>query len=108
MVSIIMMSVIEKLPSELVTLIENTSDIDWNLRLHPVQVKFNFKRAIFFSETFFKQKNVDWHYPSLILNDVLTNCFGHITVESATALDAAQNCVPTIMLGCPGITNKEK
>jgi hypothetical protein len=98
------------IPSELVTLIKNTSDIDWNLRLHPVQVKFNFKRAnLFLERLFLNKKNVDWHYPSFnSLNNVLTNCFGHITVESATALDAAQNCVPTIMLGCPGITNKEK
>tara|TARA_Y100000996_G_scaffold415597_1_gene411608 strand:- start:3665 stop:4960 length:1296 start_codon:yes stop_codon:yes gene_type:complete len=98
------------IPKKLVELINEMPSFNWYLRLHPIQMKFNFTRVSKFLEKHFSHlDNVDWHTPSTnSLNSVLNDCHGHITVESATALDAAQNSIPTIFVSCPGITDKEK
>ena len=79
----------------------------------------NLKSLISFSQTitspikidivFSNNKNVYWEEPSKTsLSQALFASVGHITVESATALDAAQNSVPTILIGCPGVSNRNK
>ena len=42
------------------------------------------------------------------LGNAFNRCSGHITVESASALDAAQNSIPTLLIGCPGSSDEEK
>lgn len=98
------------IPKELVLLIKNTSEFEWLLRMHPVQLKYSHKRiSKYLKNLFSNNKNVYWEEPSKTsLSQALFASVGHITVESATALDAAHNSVPTILIGCPGVSNRNK
>ena len=84
------------IPKELVLLIKNTSEFEWHLRMHPVQLKYSHKRiSKYLKNLFSNNKNVYWEEPSKTsLSQALFASVGHITVESATALDAAQKFSP--------------
>ncbi len=96
--------------SELANLIKKTSDIFWRIRLHPIQASFKYSKVTNFLENYFKDcNNIDWlSYTNISLGSALTNCSGHITIDSAAALDAAQNSIPSILVGCPGWSDSNK
>jgi hypothetical protein len=98
------------IPTPLVNLIKASPDVFWRFRLHPVQLKFAKKRIdAFLNKTFYENKNIDWNsYSSLSFGAAIKGCNGHMTVGSASALDAFQNSVPTILVGCPGVADFEK
>lgn len=98
------------IPTPLVKLIKASPDVFWRLRLHPVQLKFAKKRVdAYLNKIFHENKNIDWNsYSSLSFGAAVKGCNGHMTVGSASALDAFQNSVPTILVGCPGVVDYEK
>lgn len=95
------------IPSHMVNLIKSSPDIFWRLRLHPVQLKFNSNRIVSYLDKIFSDhNNIDWKsYSYLSFGAAITGCNGHMTVGSASALDAFQNSVPTILVGCPGVAD---
>ena len=98
------------IPTEVINLINDTPWIFWRLRLHPVQVRFHMDRIDgFLNNKFITSSNVDWTtYSEVSMGAALSGCHGHITVESASALDAAQNKISTILIGCAGVSDKNK
>lgn len=98
------------IPKQLVDLINNSPEIFWRLRLHPVQTKFNQQKVHeFLDRTFVRSENIDWiHFSAVPLSAALSECSGHITVDSAASVDAAQNGVPTLLVSCPGWSDKAK
>ena len=96
------------IPKQLVDLINMSPDIFWRIRLHPVQPKFNQQEVHdFLEKTFVGSQNIDWaHFSAVPLSAALFECSGHITVNSAVSLDAAQNGVPTLLVSCPGWSDK--
>ena len=63
----------------------------------------------FLNNKFITSSNVDWTtYSEVSMGAALSGCHGHITVESASALDAAQNKISTILIGCAGVSDKNK
>jgi len=98
------------IPKQLVELINNSPEIFWRIRLHPVQTKFNQKKVHeFLDKTFVKSENIDWiHFSAVPLSTALSECSGHITVDSAASVDAAQNGIPTLLVSCPGWSDKAK
>ena len=53
------------IPKELVLLIKNTSEFEWHLRMHPVQLKYSHKRiSKYLKNLFSNNKNVYWEEPS--------------------------------------------
>ena len=98
------------IPKQLVDLINNSPEIFWRIRLHPVQIKFNQQKVHeFLDRTFVKSENIDWiHFSAVPLSTALSECSGHITVDSAASVDAAQNGVPTLLVSCPGWSAKAK
>jgi len=95
------------IPTQLVNLILSSPDVFWRLRLHPVQLKFANKRIVaYLNKVFLGKNNIDWSsYSSLSFGAAIKGCNGHMTVGSASALDAFQNSVPTILVGCPGVAD---
>ena len=54
-------------------------------------------------------ENIDWiNFSAVPLSAALFECSGHITVDSAASVDAAQNGVPTLLVSCPGWSDKAK
>jgi len=98
------------IPSELVDLINNNTDIFWRIRLHPTQIKFSLGKVHgYLKKKFNGAQNIDWiNFSDCPLALSLTGCSGHITVDSAVAIDAAHNSVPTLLVGCEGWSNKDK
>ena len=98
------------IPKQLVDLINSSPEIFWRLRLHPVQTKFNQQKVHeFLDRTFVRSENIDWiHFSAVPLSAALSECSGHITVDSAASVDAAQNGVPTLLVSCPGWSDKAK
>jgi hypothetical protein len=96
--------------TQLINLIKKSPHIFWRIRLHPVLVRFKFDSVSALLRNEFKNcENVDWmHYSKVSLGNAFNRCSGHITVESASALDAAQNSIPTLLIGCPGSSDEEK
>jgi len=95
------------IPKELITLMLTLPNTFWRIRLHPVQHKFHFKSVDSLLSKIFKNKNnVNWElYSDISFGAAISGCTGHITVSSASALDAAQNSVPTLFVGCPGVVD---
>lgn len=98
------------IPTPMVNLIKASPKVFWRLRLHPVQLKFAKKRIdSYLNSIFFENKNIDWSsYSALSFGAAINGCNGHMTVGSASALDAFQNSVPTILVGCPGVADFKK
>tara|TARA_B100000787_G_scaffold170303_1_gene165990 strand:- start:4907 stop:6232 length:1326 start_codon:yes stop_codon:yes gene_type:complete len=98
------------IPKQLVDLINNSPQIFWRIRLHPVQTKFNQQEVHeFLDRTFVRSENIDWiNFSAVPLSAALFECSGHITVDSAASVDAAQNGVPTLLVSCPGWSDKAK
>jgi hypothetical protein len=98
------------LPTPMVNLIKSSPNVFWRLRLHPVQLKFAKKRVdSILTNVFSNNRNIDWLlYSSLSFGAAISGCNGHMTVGSASALDAFQNSVPTILIGCPGVADIKK
>lgn len=98
------------IPKQLVDVILQSTDTYWRLRLHPVQTKFYFNRINeFLNKIFSGAENVEWKlYSNISFGAAIQGCTGHITVGSASALDAAQNSVPTLLVGCPGAVDFTK
>jgi hypothetical protein len=94
----------------MVNLIKSSPNVFWRLRLHPVQLKFAKKRVdSILTNVFSNNRNIDWLlYSSLSFGAAISGCNGHMTVGSASALDAFQNSVPTILIGCPGVADIKK
>jgi len=98
------------IPTQVLNLIKQSTDVFWRLRLHPVQVKFHYRRInAYLTKHFSGSKHVNWtEFSEISLGAALHGCSGHITVGSASALDAAQNSIPTLLVGCPGVSDLEK
>ena len=98
------------IPIQVVNMINKTPEIFWRIRLHPVQIRFFRSRVDKSLNNMIKDKsNVDWDtFSNIPLGSALHKADGHLTVESASALDAAQNGIPTLLVGCPGVSSKDK
>jgi hypothetical protein len=97
------------IPTKILNLIKDTPDVFWRLRLHPVIVKYSYKHVDLLLEKEFENiNNIDWNkYSHMPLVQALNGVSGHVTVLSASALDAAQNLIPTLLVSCPGASNKK-
>lgn len=89
-------------PNALLKLVRDQGDIDWKFRLHPVQYRFHYNRVIGYLRSVLPDnENVDWDSCSGVpFGEAIRGCHGHITVASASALDAAQNGLQTLLVGC--------
>lgn len=89
------------IPQKLVQLMRSTHDIFWRIRLHPVQRKFHYKKIDNLLKNIFQnQQNVDWDFASNAnFRYAIDGCLGHLTVSSASALDAAILGVKTLFVG---------
>jgi hypothetical protein len=98
------------IPNHVINLIKNTPEVFWRIRLHPVMVMFHSQHInTLLKKEFENCINIDWEtYSHVSLGNALKGCLGHITVESASALDAAQNSVPTLLVGYPGVLDEKK
>lgn len=98
------------IPKQLVDVIIQSTDTYWRLRLHPVQTKFYFNRINeFLNKIFNGAENVEWQlYSNVSFGAAIHGCTGHITVGSASALDAAQNSVPSLLVGCSEVSDFDK
>ncbi len=96
--------------NRLINVIKQSPHVFWRIRLHPVLVRFHFDHVSSLLRNEFKNcENVDWiKYSHIPLGKAFSGCLGHITVDSASALDAAQNSIPTLLLGLPGVSGEEK
>lgn len=98
------------IPDVLMSLIKTVTSVSWRIRMHPAQKKLGSSRVqSFLAREFSNLPHVDWTTPSNVdLKMALDGCAGHMTVDSAASIDAAQNGVPTILVGCPGWSDKAK
>ena len=95
---------------QLADVIKQTPDIYWRIRMHPMQAKFDFAKVSSSLKDLFEGfSNIDWiNYTNSSLGYALRGCIGHITIDSAAAIDAAQNSIPSILIGCPGWSDRNK
>ena len=98
------------IPTRIIDIIKQSPDVFWRIRLHPVMVQFHFDRInLLLQNEFKKYDNVNWFdYSNITIGQALSGCSGHLTVESASALDAEQNSIRTLLVGCDGISDEEK
>ena len=93
-----------------IDLIKASTSIDWCVRMHPIQYRLSrdqVSRRL--SKLFRNHQNVEWEKTSSSeLASVLTHCDGHLTVNSAVAIDALQNGIKTVLVGCPGWSDEGK
>ncbi len=89
------------IPESLVQIMRSTPDIFWRIRLHPVQRRFHYKRTDKLLKSIFQnQQNVDWEFASNVnFGDAIHGCHGHLTVSSASALDASILGIKTLFVG---------
>jgi len=89
------------IPQNLVQIMRSTPDIFWRIRLHPVQRRFHYKKINNLLKNIFQnQQNVDWDFASNAnFKDAIDGCLGHLTVSSASALDAAILGIKTLFVG---------
>ena len=88
------------IPSELVKLIRRMNEIFFIIRLHPVQNRQNFSRVINELERVFANcSNVNFRdYNDCYVGAALSSCGGHITVASATSIEAWQLGLKTLLV----------
>ena len=88
-------------PQNLVQIMRSTPDIFWRIRLHPVQRRFHYKKTDKLLKSIFQnQQNVDWEFASNVnFSDAVRGCNGHLTVSSASALDASILGIKTLFVG---------
>jgi hypothetical protein len=93
-----------------VQLMRTTPDIFWRMRLHPVQRRFHYKKIDKLLKNIFQNKqNVDWEFASYAnFKDAIEGCVGHLTVSSASALDAAILGVKTLFVGSKETVDYDK
>jgi hypothetical protein len=88
------------IPSELVQLIQRMRNIFFRIRLHPVQNRNS--RIKIFSELeriFADQTNVNFRdYNDCYVGGAFSGCAGHITVASATSIEALQLGIKTLLV----------
>jgi hypothetical protein len=97
-------------PQNLVQIMKSTPDIFWRIRLHPVQRRFHYKRIDKLLKSIFQdQQNVDWEFASNVnFIDAIRGCNGHLTVSSASALDASILGIKTLFVGSNDTVNYNK
>jgi hypothetical protein len=98
------------IPESVVQIMRTTPDIFWRMRLHPVQRRFHFKKIDKILKNIFQnQQNVDWDFASYAnFKDAIDGCVGHLTVSSASALDAAILGVKTLFAGSKETVDYDK
>jgi hypothetical protein len=88
------------IPSELVQLIQRLSSIYFRIRLHPVQNRYSRSKIIRELERLFAGKtNVNFRdYNDCYVGGAFCGCTGHITVASATSIEALQLGIKTLLV----------
>lgn len=91
------------IPSELVHLIQRMSGVFFRIRLHPVQNRYSqYQVTTELERIFAGQTNVNFKdYNNCYVGAAFTGCAGHITVASATSIEAWQLGIKTLLVeGC--------
>jgi hypothetical protein len=98
------------IPESVVQIMRTTPDIFWRMRLHPVQRRFHYKKIDKLLKNIFQnQQNVDWDFASYSnFKNAIDGCVGHLTVSSASALDAAILGVKTLFVGSKETVDYDK
>ena len=88
------------IPSELVQLIQRMRNIFFRIRLHPVQNRYSRRQLIAELERLFAdQTNVNFRdYNDCYVGGAFSGCAGHITVASATSIEALQLGIKTLLV----------
>jgi hypothetical protein len=88
------------IPSELVEVIKRMSGIFFRIRLHPVQNRYSRAQTIMELERLFVgQMNVNFmDYNDCYVGGAFSGCDGHITVASATSIEALQLGMKTLLV----------